>query len=233
MKMAFWADWIMFRKTIVQQLIISAFVALVVTFATGSLYSVVPTITLTVAISMAITVFALDERNDWEGFRISLPSGRSELIWGRMLFLAALSIVSVLIGLVFCLLIGMTATLIGFSFNLDISSLELVGIVLSIGITLLVSLLITGLIMPFVAKFGMTKAVRLAPVVFVFIFVFVVTLMNASGVVSVSDAVLFASVAAFIERYALLCALFLVGIGVAIYVVCGIIAGKLYEKREF
>ena len=79
-----WSDFITCKQMLKTQLLISAIIALAVSLPTGTVNVVCPTVAVSMAVSTAVSVVALDERNGWEGFRACMPLSRADIMRGRM-----------------------------------------------------------------------------------------------------------------------------------------------------
>ncbi len=69
MNAVMWSDFITCKQMLKSQLLISAIIALAVSLPTGTVNVICPTVAVSMAVSTAVSVVALDERNGWEGFR--------------------------------------------------------------------------------------------------------------------------------------------------------------------
>ncbi len=231
MKAMFLSDLLIIKKYLLQQMILFLIIGAFITFVTESLYIIPPLLSVMMPFSMAFTLMYLDERNKWEQFRLALPLSRNSVIWGRYASLAAIVLIGFIIGLVDVgLVIGASMLLPGipqlanlmvnFSWQAlilaDISGLGIASIMISI-------------IVPMVARFGMTKAVRFVPFAIVII---VFGLTGALGGEAAADLKTFVE---WIEtpEGMLGFAGIVLGAAMVLYAASGALATKLYAQREF
>lgn len=152
-------DLIWMRAMVPQTLAILAFFIIIcLGFAdTSALTMFVPLVCISVPFSFMTNLFAIDELNGWQVFRLALPLSRTQVIGGRALtglvaVLGALGVAAVLAALWFALAPD------------TVGDLPRAAILMG-GAGSAAALLMIGVLMPCVARFGFTKAVRYLPVV--------------------------------------------------------------------
>ena len=162
MNAVMWSDFITCKQMLKSQLLISAIIALAVSLPTGTVNVICPTVAVSMAVSTAVSVVALDERNGWEGFRACMPLSRADIMRGRMGFIALVSVVAVLMGLLLSFVIGAVMQAVGPTFNIDPAGFAISGLDLlfTVCATLCVLALSVGVTMPLVARYGMSNAMR-------------------------------------------------------------------------
>lgn len=233
MKAMLISDLLIARKYLLQQIAITLFVGLFVAIGTERLYVVPPAVGVMIPFSLAFTLVSLDERNDWQQFRLALPIPRSSIVRGRYASLLCLTLVGTLVGLAEAGIIGIVALLLpgvpqisGLMVDFSWQALLLVSIA---GTGVLLVML--SIVMPGVTKFGMTKAVRFAPLLVVlFLFVFI-------GITEGSD-IMPAFVGDFLSWMSstegtLAAAGIVLIVALALFALSSVLSVKLYENREF
>ena len=227
---ACWFDFIVSRKALIQQLVVAVLMALVVAFSTGSASVVVPVMVCAVVIALPVSLCALDEQGDWQCLRASFPLSRKQVMAGRSLYLALATLAMTVLGSVLAVALSalaplMPAGLLGNSAGFACEPLDLLLIsACSIGIVGVIA----GVMLPLLARFGVTRTLTVLPLVFIAVFVGISVIIGSAefasfaapllGVVS-DDAVLLA-MAVF------------VGVGVVVFALCSVLAGRVYENRQ-
>ena len=231
MKTAFLIDFLVGKKILVGQLWSTLIVALCICLPIGNVYVALCAVVVALVVSTGFSLFAYDEQNGWERFRAGFPMSRSEIIWGRLAFIMALAAVSAAFGAVACLAISALSPLFApalgpvFDYAPDAFVVDLSQLACVIVLTIAVVSLMMAVFIPLIAKFGMTRATRLAPLAFALVFV----VMIAAGGESVSLAL---DNALSGMGPLVLCAIGLT-VTAIICALTGAIAARLYEAREF
>ena len=203
MKAMIMSDLLIAKKYLLQQLGVSIAVGIFITVMIGNLYVAAPMVGVMIPFSLTITILALDERANWQQFRLALPMSRSNVIAGRYVSFALL------------------ADLMGnFSWQTMLFA-SVAGLAI-----ILVMLSVT---MPLFSRFGMTKGVRYLPLLII-IGVFFAFQLDGNGpppefVANVLN--LLESPAGTIAIAAGVLA-----ITAAVYAISAVISTKLYQKRE-
>lgn len=183
MKTMLMFDLLTAKKLAAAQLALGAIVAVVITVSTQTAVAIVPIATLMMAYSVGFTLVAFDERNDWEEFRLTLPLSRANIIRGRyatfvIMTLAGLAFGLVLMGIVYALaqlmpqvaLLSQLVEGMDWQMVMGVSAGSVAG-----------SLILWLIALPLVARFGMTKAVRFIPLLFILAIPFVSALAQGAG----------------------------------------------------
>ena len=230
MKAMFLSDVIAVRKYLKQQTIIAFVVGIFVAAMSGSLYAIPPFIGFMIAFSISLTVIALDEASNWQGFRLALPLSRADVVRGRYASLLALTCYSTLLGVLAALIAyGLALLFPGVSQLAELAGAGLDGFAMAFVAVLLVFLcsVLLAIMLPLCFCFGMTKAIRWVPLVAVLAFVLFFAgvggdVTSVAWIVNVFDALLTpVGLAA------------MVALTVVVYGGSCLLAGKLYLKREF
>lgn len=197
------------------------------------------------------SIASYDEMNNWQSFRLTLPTSRKDVMVGRYMSIIIVAIISAVIGVAVSYLVGFVASLIGTQTGAEfgdmwnytsptgdfLSTLTLATnppeliVGSSIGGAAM-ALFLSAITMPLVAKVGLTKGARLVPLVGVVIFLIVLAAFGEGGplAVYVPDVIqwVLSDDSAFVW--------IIVGGTLAVvvlYFISMIAALKLYKTREF
>ena len=231
MNAVMWSDFITCKQMLKTQLLISAIIALAVSLPTGTVNVICPTVAVSMAVSTSVSVVALDERNGWEGFRACMPLSRADIMRGRMGFIALVSVVAVLMGLLLSFVIGAVMQAVGPTFNIDPEGFAISGLDLlfTVCATLCVLALSVGVTMPLVARYGMSNAMRVVGLVWVALFIV--------GFIAIDRPPLGSALAsgldALMSSAPWLACLLVLAVAAAVYLVGSAVSAKLYQRREF
>ena len=99
MKAMIMSDLLIAKKYLLQQLGVSIAVGIFITVMIGNLYVAAPMVGVMIPFSLTITILALDERANWQQFRLALPMSRSNVIAGRYVSFALLALLGIAAGL--------------------------------------------------------------------------------------------------------------------------------------
>ena len=231
----FKTDLIGIRAMVPQVLFVLVLLA-VVCLGTGGDSAVLvfaPMVCVMLPFSFMTNLFATDELNGWQAFRLALPLSRGQVIGGRALT-GVVTAVSM-----FVLVVALAAAWYALGPG-DAEMLQPFALVAAAGCAL--ALVTTGILMPFVARFGFTKAVRLVPmgvvlvVVLAFLVVSRVPDIPVLGVAAEWLSGLNASADALADGSvwtAVACAAAIVGVAAVVYGLLCLLAARLYRAREF
>ena len=156
------SDFMIAKKYLIQQLITASIVGVFIAIMLETPYVVAPAVGVMIPFSLSIVILSLDERADWQQFRLALPLTRADIIRGRYASLALISLAGVVGGLLVTFLLVALAhasLLVDYSWQ---------AIAFACVASLVIILLMLSLIMPLFSRFGMTKGVRYLPLVVVF-----------------------------------------------------------------
>lgn len=205
------------------------FTVICLMFSEEALTVFVPLVCFTLPFSYMANLFATDELNGWQAFRLALPLSRGQVVAGR----AATGLVVVLgafaaamaIAAVWALALGPSAG--------DARG----GAVVAGAVACAVSLVVIGGLMPFVARFGFTKAVRYLPMAAMLVMILGVWVGKgvldsvATGWLEHLDAWVTALAADPLMLAGCMGAV--LAAGIAVYGLLCLLAGRLYARREF
>ena len=232
MKAMFMSDLLIAKKYLVQQLLIGVAVGIFISVVMGNLYVIPPMVGVMIPFSLAFTILAYDERDNWQQFRLSMPLSRTNVIWGRYASMGVLALIGLALGLLVTGIVIAAANLLpnvpqltDLMVNFSWQAVVLVSVV---GVAIiLVMLTIT---MPLVSRFGMTKAVRYIPLLVIFAVVFGSGFLDGK---SAPEFLLQLMEWLKTPEGTLGMAGIVIVVAFALYALSGVLSVKLYEKREF
>ena len=159
-------------RLLAQLLAVSTLVSVFVSVATQSVATggVVPAMTL---MSYVFSTLAYDEANGWQGFRLTLPISRQNVVVGRYLASLAVAILSALLGAAACALSAVASTLGADSYLAPLVLTEetrkTIWAVPALSVAAV--LVVVDVMFPLGMRSGLTRSVRLVPVVLCLLFV--------------------------------------------------------------
>lgn len=231
MKAMIMSDLLIAKKYLSQQILVAMVVGVFITVMIGNLYVAAPAIGVMIPFSLVITILALDERANWQQFRLALPMSRVDVIAGRYVSFVLLALFGIAVGLITTLLVVVAAQLVPSVPQLAdlMVNFSWQAILFVCVISVSIILIMLSITMPVFSRFGMTKGVRYLPLLIIIgVFLafqlsgdgpppaFLANLMNLLetpiGTVAISGAVL--------------------AIVAAVYAVSAVVSVKLYKKRE-
>ncbi|WP_080799419.1 ABC-2 transporter permease [Arabiibacter massiliensis] len=233
MKSMLMFDLLTAKKLAVSQLVLGVVVSVVLAVSTQTALAIVPIATLMMSYSVGFTLVAFDERNNWDEFRLTLPLSRASIICGRYATFLIMTFIGLVFGLV---LMGIVFALAQLMPTVPLLATLVVGLdwqlVVGVSVASIAGSLVLWLIaLPLVARFGMTKAVRFLPLVFILGMLFVGPLLQNAGPAPqfLVDLITWAVTPAGT-----------IGLSAAVVAAVAVLAAascvlsvKLYQKREF
>lgn len=221
------------KKYLLSQLVTGMIVAVLIGTFMGNVYTALVLLTVLIPFTLVFTIISLDERNNWQSLRLTLPLSRTDIVLGRY----ASALLFTICGLV----LGFVAVGIVFALSLvlpEVVSFEdMMGdfgwqplVLVSVG-GFGMMLIMLSIILPMTTRFGMTKAVRYVPLLFL-LFIPLGYVADLTGFASQQFVLDFVNWVKSPEGSLQLTALVAVAT-CAIYAVSGAISLKLYEHREF
>lgn len=226
------SDLLMMRRPMVQILGVSLFIAVFLGGATFAAF---------IPFLVASNAFAYDELDGWEGFRLTLPVTRDQVVRGRYLGVLVASVAAFVLAVALGAVLGAIGTAVGI--DLGQAFLGEGGITDGEGMAVaaaacaaavLAVLLLMALAMPLFFKFGATKATRVAPAAIVLVFVLVMWLLQNTGTLDAAGPWLSARYAeAAAAGLVPWLAAGIVACVLAVYAVSSQVACAVYRRREF
>ncbi len=186
-------------------------------------------------LALLSTLVMYDDRNGWEAFRLALPLSRRNIVFGRYATLAVVCLTSTAL----CAFIYLTASVaIQYAPVLAQSAFrpeefDSSAFTLCVASPLVFSFVLTGLILPLVARFGMTRSIRyilaagMAGTTLLFNLRTMIDITPFMPLVRYLSSTVSTLEGALTLSGALLC------ISAAFYLASAHIASRMYRKREF
>ena len=169
MKAMIMSDLLIAKKYLLQQLGVSIAVGIFITVMIGNLYVAAPMVGVMIPFSLTITILALDERANWQQFRLALPMSRSNVIAGRYVSFALLALLGIAAGLLVTLVMVAVAQiapgvpqLADLMMNFSWQAMLFASVA-----GLAIILVMLSVTMPLFSRFGMTKGVRYLPLLII------------------------------------------------------------------
>lgn len=229
MKAMIMSDLLIAKKYLLQQLGIAIVVGIFICIMIGNLYVVAPAVGVMIPFSLTITILSLDERANWQQFRLALPIARKDVIVGRYVSFALLSLCGIAVGLLTTFIVIAAAQLMPSVPQLADLNFSWQAILFTCVAGLAMLLVMLSITMPVFSRFGMTKGVRYLPLLIIF-GVFIAFSLDGNG----PPADFLANINLLLETplgTIGLAAAILV-IVAAVYAISATISTRLYAKRE-
>lgn len=252
MKAMLISDLIIMRRNLLQMLMTCLIVVLVISLAmNNTLAPIGGCFGAMIPLLYLFTIAGYDEMNEWQGFKLTLPASRKDIIIGRYASLFVVALASILIGIAISYVVGGIASVIGTQNGAKfdnvwnhtspagtlLSTMTLASnppeIILgsSIGGATM-ALFISAITLPLIAKMGLTKSVRFVPIVVVVIFLIAFASFDEGGPFASYVPDFFQWL--FTNSNAVIYLIAGLGIGsLILFAVSMFLAIKLYEHREF
>ena len=230
MKAMIMSDLLIAKKYLLQQLGVSIAVGIFITVMIGNLYVAAPMVGVMIPFSLTITILALDERANWQQFRLALPMSRSNVIAGRYVSFALLALLGIAAGLVTLVMVAVAQIAPGVPQLADLMGNFSWQTMLFASVAgLAIILVMLSVTMPLFSRFGMTKGVRYLPLLII-IGVFFAFQLDGNG----PPPEFVANVLNLLESPAgtIAIAAGVLAITAAVYAISAAISTKLYQKRE-
>lgn len=236
MKAAFLCEFATIRSALLQIAIIYLVIGVVVGIAMESSIAMVACISAMTPFLVVFTLSGYDEANGWQRFRACLPISRGAIVFGRYAIVLLSSIVMAAFAVVVALVLAQAAPYLpladGAAESLAAQSDPLMLAASALAGTAII-LLVTALILPFVLRFGMNKAMRIVPVVIVLLFVVAVPLagdaLQGGQLAPVANAI--DSFVSDPANQIVVCAAVAIAV-LAVYAASCLIAARMYRAKE-
>ena len=224
MKAMIMSDLLIAKKYLLQQLGVSIAVGIFITVMIGNLYVAAPMVGVMIPFSLTITILALDERANWQQFRLALSMSRSNVIAGRYVSFALLALLVTLVMVAVAQIAPGVPQLADLMGNFSWQTMLFASVA-----GLAIILVMLSVTMPLFSRFGMTKGVRYLPLLII-IGVFFAFQLDGNG----PPPEFVANVLNLLESPAgtIAIAAGVLAITAAVYAISAVISTKLYQKRE-
>ena len=224
-------DFVLAGKYLAQEAIVTIPIGIIVSFVIGNPYTMPTAVAAAIPLILGFSLFTVDEKGGWERFRLALPLSRNDIIAGRYAMCAILAVVGIVMGLaIYALTIGASLAMPTLP-NADQLTDDLAAIPAFAApcIGAATGLAVLAVILPGIAKYGMTKAIRFVPAIAALVLVFSIALVGGSDESRAIEAMVenvFASpVNSALAFFALL------AIVLAVYAASYVLALAFYRKR--
>ena len=229
MKAMIFSDLITSKNAFVQLLLISIVICGFLAWGTGEVIVGTAAMATMAPLMYLFSIFAYDEMNGWERFRMTLPLTKHQVAYGRYVSMLIVSVVSMLAAwLISFVFIAIIQAWGGLGTSAEFAAPEPPLAVLDCGIAGFVFiLLLAALTLPLLMRFGMNKATRLLPLLVV-----VMVVLASVAIGNVSDGIDMVAVRTFLNDHTVAIAIGGCVGSVVLYVVSAFIAARLYQARE-
>lgn len=236
MKTMIVSDFTIIKQLLLQQILIAIVIAVFITFSSSSVYAVIPAVTFAGAFTAVFNLVAMDESNNWERYRLSLPLSRTQIVTGRYVFAFIFALAGIIIGCALSLLLVAVIQAFGNSFPFPDLAQSVVETPWEImGVMVVISLIgilgFIAIVFPLMFRFGMSKAVRFIPLAFAALILIVSAILLSNDGLAASFNDLIASIST--PEGILLATITSLVSGLAVYGISCFISTKLYLGREF
>ena len=225
-------DFIVARTYLAQEAIVSIPIGIIVSFFIGNVYTMPAAFAALVPFVIGFSLFALDEKNDWEQFRLALPLSRENVITGRYATCALLAVAGILFGAIICLLTIAIASIAPSLPNASqiVQSTEAMPAIAAPCAGAIANLAMLAIAIPAIAKCGMTKAVRFIPLIAVLLVCLAIGAFGGGEAIVIVEAAIDEASSTAADFTLLLFAAAVVAM--AIYAASCTLSCKLYRHRE-
>lgn len=232
MKTAFLSEFITSKNVLMQSVVIYVVVSLVIGVSMQSPVAMVACIGAMTPFLMVFTFCALDGLNGWERFRATLPVSRAAIVASRYANVLVASVFVLFLGWAVALTLSAAVSVLPFdaataeAFASEASdpAMLLCAGVLGMGVTLFAA----SFILPFAMRYGMTKAVRIVPVVLIMLLPASIFLLR-----QVPDmARLFSDISMWLDQNVVLASVVFIAAVLTAYAASCVVAVAMYRSKE-
>lgn len=232
MRTMIFTDLITMKNSLLALLGIDVALGVFFAFSMQTLVGALAAMTVIIPFMYLFSISAYDDMGGWERFRLTLPLTRRQVVWGRYASIALVLAVSMLLALV----VGHVLVMVGdavpgaprFITSAEVGFYQVAcGVALAAAIVLIAA----AISLPFITRFGMTKATRILPAVIVIVLGASVALfgdVSANVTFGAFSAWMMDAGPAFIKAVIAAAIVALI----VLYLVSACISTKLYRKRE-
>lgn len=229
MKAMIFSDLVTSKNTAVQLLLMSVIICGFLAWGTGEVIVGTAAMATMTPLMYLFSIFAYDEMNGWERFRLTLPITKRQVAYGRYISTIIIAVISMLaawlISFIFLAVVQMYG---GLGTSAGSADPDAFIAALDCGLAGLVFIIVlASLTLPLLMRFGMNRATRLLPLLVVVAVVLAsVAIGNMNGVIDLT------AVRTFLNENTGLIAAAACGIAAVMYVASAFIAARLYQARE-
>lgn len=232
MKTMIFTDLLTTKNSLITLLGLDIILGVFLAFTMQTLIGATAAMTVIVPLMYLFSIGVYDEMNDWEGFRLTLPITRRQVVFGRYAGLVVVTLGAAVLALVVAHIVSTIGNMVpnapSYITSAEVGFIE-AGLAALAGIAAV--LLAASITFPFLMRFGMTKAIRVIPIAALLLIALVVGALQDSAVIAQLDSIDFATLfngdLGFALAVAAICA-----VVAALYVISSLISVKLYANRE-
>ena len=229
MKAMIFSDLITSKNVAVQLLLVSVVICGFLAWGTNE--TIVGTAAMATMTPMMylFSIFAYDEMNGWERFRLTLPITKRQVAYGRYISMLIIAVISLLaawiVSFVFLAIVQVCG---GLGMGTELVNPDAFIAILDCGFAGFIFIIVlASLTLPLLMRFGMNKATRLLPLLVV------VTVVLASVAIgNMSGAIDLTAIRTFLSENTGLIAAGACVVAAILYVASAFIAARLYQVRE-
>lgn len=229
MKTMMMSDYLNIRSSLVQLSVISVFIAVFMAIATGTVAVVAGALAAMIPFMMMFSLAALDEKDGWEQFRLTLPITRKQVVVGRYVLIGLIAVIGLVFAFAISYMIMFVLTMLPADSIFGRVTPESPAVIAGSALgALTIVMLATDVVLPLMMRFGMTKATRIVPMVLV--------LGISAAAVLIGDNLDTTFLQSFTQwfdegnRYLIIVAGIIV-VDVLLYIISALVSIKLYERR--
>lgn len=229
MKAMIFSDLITSKNVAVQLLLMSVVICGFLAWGTNE--TIVGTAAMATMTPMMylFSIFAYDEMNGWERFRLSLPITKRQVVYGRYISMLIIAVISLLAAwIVSFVFLAVVQACGGLGMSTELVDLDAFIAILDCGFAGFIFIIVlASLTLPLLMRFGMNKATRLLPLLVV------VTVVLASVAIgNMSGAIDLTAIRTFLNENTGLITAAACIVAAILYVASAFIAARLYRARE-
>ena len=158
-------DLISIRGMFKQMLLLYGVCGLIVAVAMGDAVAIGPMLAVLAAMMLSFNLCAYDELNGWTRYRAALPLGRGDIVRGRYVSILILCLVAMVVGVIFAAVLQFALAAIPGGIGTHFAQgLPLAVLLAASALGTCIVVLLEAFMLPFVFRYGFTKATRLVPV---------------------------------------------------------------------
>lgn len=233
MKTAMLVEFRAHKDVLVQMLVLCLVVCVVTSLSFASPVAMIACVGAMMPMLMMFTLFGSDAHNGWERYRAAMPASRASIVVGKYVLFFATCLAALVIAFCVAKALGLVVPFLPFGEEAATSFIDdasqsavlvcsgLVGMCTTFGFA--------TVMLPFIVRFGMTKAVRIVPTV-IFLMLLPVFIWAADSML-VKDA-LFGPFATWLDAHFFLAMTALCCTVLLLYVISCLVSVKLYCGKE-
>ena len=221
-------DLISIRGVAKQMLLLYGICGVVVAIGMGSAVAIAPMLAVLAAMMLSFNLSAFDELNGWARFRAAFPLSRNDIVRGRYASILILCLVALVAGVILAIALQLIFSAIPGSIGARFDQSLPIGALFAASILgICIVLLLDSVMLPFVFRYGFTKATRIVPVIIICVGVAVF-----ASVMGDFDVAAFQGSWIAVPSHAILVLVGIVLLSLAIYVASSVVSCRIYANKE-